>query len=407
MKKIKIKNKKSYLVFILCLILLLGIIIYFVINFFRSKDISYNNNVNSKIVLKDEDIYKYDDVKIFKGNNPDNYIYFSNILWRIISINKDGTLDIVTDNNINILKNVNYNVNKYVNDVFLSSIDKEYLDKTSYCNDIITVIEKNNCKDIYTGDYVRLLSIEDIINSDDNGNSYLLNNIEYWLNNKYKDNPFVIVNNKISNVNNDTASGVRPVVRLNKDIIIDTGNGTYDDPYVVKDNRSGFNVGDYIKLDNDLWTIYEVNKDSIKLALTNSLSGAKVFGDNSEYNISNENSIANYLNNTYLDSLSYKDILIDSKWEIGTYSDNYNDVSKKNITTKVGMLSVKDIKLVNNKWGYYLITPNGNDEVYFYNANSFTSKTNYLHSIVPTISIKNDYNVSGNGTKDNPFKIEV
>lgn len=407
MKKIKIKNKKSYLVFILCLILLLGIIIYFVINFFRSKDISYNNNVNSKIVLKDEDIYKYDDVKIFKGNNPDNYIYFSNILWRIISINKDGTLDIVTDNNINILKNVNYNVNKYVNDVFLSSIDKEYLDKTSYCDDIITVIEKNNCKDIYTGDYVRLLSIEDIVNSDDNGNSYLLNNIEYWLNNKYKDNPFVIVNNKISNVNNDTASGVRPVVRLNKDIIIDTGNGTYDDPYVVKDNRSGFNVGDYIKLDNDLWTIYEVNKDSIKLALTNSLSGAKVFGDNSEYNISNENSIANYLNNTYLDSLSYKDILIDSKWEIGTYSDNYNDVSKKNITTKVGMLSVKDIKLVNNKWGYYLITPNGNDEVYFYNANSFTSKTNYLHSIVPTISIKNDYNVSGNGTKDNPFKIEV
>lgn len=407
MKKIKIKNKKSYLVFILCLILLLGIIIYFVINFFRSKDISYNNNVNSKIVLKDEDIYKYDDVKIFKGNNPDNYIYFSNILWRIISINKDGTLDIVTDNNINILKNVNYNVNKYVNDVFLSSIDKEYLDKTSYCDDIITVIEKNNCKDIYTGDYVRLLSIEDIINSDDNGNSYLLNNVEYWLNNKYKDNPFVIVNNKISNVNNDTASGVRPVVRLNKDIIIDTGNGTYDDPYVVKDNRSGFNVGDYIKLDNDLWTIYEVNKDSIKLALTNSLSGAKVFGDNSEYNISNENSIANYLNNTYLDSLSYKDILIDSKWEIGTYSDNYNDVSKKNITTKVGMLSVKDIKLVNNKWGYYLITPNGNDEVYFYNANSFTSKTNYLHSIVPTISIKNDYNVSGNGTKDNPFKIEV
>ena len=100
-------------------------------------------------------------------------------------------------------------------------------------------------------------------------------------------------------------------------------------------------------------------------------------------------------------------MLIDSKWETGKYTDSYSIVDKNIVTAKVGMLSVKDLKLVNNKWGYYLITPSDEEEVYFYNTNSYVSKTNYLRSIVPTISIKNNYKVSGMGTKDNPFEVEV
>ena len=100
-------------------------------------------------------------------------------------------------------------------------------------------------------------------------------------------------------------------------------------------------------------------------------------------------------------------MLIDSEWETGKYTDSYSNVDKNIVTAKVGMLSVKDLKLVNNKLGYYLIIPSDKEEVYFYNTNSYVSKTNYLRSIVPTISIKNNYKVNGMGTKDNPFEVEV
>lgn len=403
----KNKDKKYYLILLICVILILSILIYFIINLVGSNKINNKNNISNNISLKEEDIYYDGDVKIFKGENPNNYLYFSNILWRIISINKDGSLDVTTDNSINILKNVNYDVNKYVNDIFLSSIDKKYLDRVSYCNDIISKIEKVECKNIYTKDYVRLLSIEDIINSNDNGNSYLLNNLDYWLNNRYDNKPFVINSNKITNDNNDKAYGVRPVIRLNSSTIIKSGNGTIDNPYIVSEDNTGMKVGSYIKLDNDLWIVYEVNKNRVNLALVNGLSGVKVFGDNSEFNVDKEGSIAYYLNNDYLDSLSYKDMLISNEWKTGKYIDSYDNVDKNIVSTKVGMLSVKDLKLVNNKWGYYLITPSDEEEVYIYNTDNFISKTNYLHNIVPTISIKNNYKLNGLGTKDNPFEVEV
>ncbi len=59
-------------------------------------------------------------------------------------------------------------------------------------------------------------------------------------------------------------------------------------------------------------------------------------------------------------------MLIDSEWETGKYTDSYSNVDKNIVTAKVGMLSVKDLKLVNNKWGYYLITPSDKEEVYFF-----------------------------------------
>ena len=315
MRKIKNKNKKRCLVLICCLVLVLGIVVYFIVNLIGSRGLSNNQGSNNSITLNEKDIYKYD--------------------------------------------------------------------------------------------YVRLLSIEDIVNSADNDKSYLLSDLDYWLNNKSNSKPFVVVNNKIASGDSKDGYGVRPVIRLKSSITIKSGDGTLDKPYIVSEDTTGLSVGSYIKLDNDLWVIYETGKDNVKLALADALTGAKAFGNSSEYNIDKDDNIAHYLNNDYLNSLSYKDMLIDSKWETGKYTDSYNSVDKNVVTAKVGMLSVKDLKLVNNKWGYYLITPSDEEEVYFYNTNSYVSKTNYLRSVVPTISIKNNYKVNGMGTKDNPFEVEV
>ena len=117
----------------------------------------------------------------------------------------------------------------------------------------------------------------------------------------------------------------------------ETQNISIDKPYVVSEDTTGLSVGSYIKLDNDLWVIYEVGKDNVKLALANGLSGAKAFGNSSEYNIDKDDSIAHYLNNDYLNSLSYKDMLIDSEWETGKYTDSYSNVDKNTALAEAGV----------------------------------------------------------------------
>ena len=67
MKKVKVKNKSNYLVLICCLFLVLGIVIYFIINLIGSENLGNNNDINDNITLNKKDINKYDNVKIFKG----------------------------------------------------------------------------------------------------------------------------------------------------------------------------------------------------------------------------------------------------------------------------------------------------------------------------------------------------
>ena len=41
---------------------------------------------------------EYDeDLCAFKGLNPENYLWYSGFMWRIIGINKDGTIRMITE----------------------------------------------------------------------------------------------------------------------------------------------------------------------------------------------------------------------------------------------------------------------------------------------------------------------
>ena len=55
---------------------------------------------------------------------------------------------------------------------------------------------------------------------------------------------------------------------------------------------------------------------------------------------------------------------------------------------------------------FYLITPSS-DYVYLYNSDEYLSKPNMARKIVPTIYINNKKIISGDGTKDNPYILEV
>ena len=76
--KKEIKFKKRIIFCIGCLIFVLIIISYLIINFINNKDIGNKNEVNFDI--KNEDIYIEGDTKIFKGENPNNYVVFNKLL---------------------------------------------------------------------------------------------------------------------------------------------------------------------------------------------------------------------------------------------------------------------------------------------------------------------------------------
>ena len=179
----------------------------------------------------------------------------------------------------------------------------------------------------------------------------------------------------------------------------------YDDNKIEKDNND-IQVGDYITLGEDKWVVYEISKKNIKLTTADLLDKTYRFDLNSTvYNPETVNSIGYYLNNTYYNSLSYKDKLIESEWYVSNYKTSYKDVETDKVKAKVGLLNVSDLKLNSKLSDYFLL--NGNDTgVYLYGNELITSKVAIYRSIRPAIMIKKSKVASGNGSIDKPFILE-
>ena len=84
---------------------------------------------NQPIVYEKDGLYRTSGMYIYKGENVDNYIRYSNMLWRIVKFNIDGSLDLVLDGNINMLKWNNdvvsfekSDIYKYLNNYFFNFI---------------------------------------------------------------------------------------------------------------------------------------------------------------------------------------------------------------------------------------------------------------------------------------------
>src|SRR5574344_7796 len=109
----------------------------------EAKELIMNSIVkDSTIVYENDGLYRISGMYIYKGANASNYIIYSNMLWRIVKFNTDGSLDIVLDNNINMLKwnstitsFTSSDLYKYLNDYFYNLIDKTNLTTTTICND--------------------------------------------------------------------------------------------------------------------------------------------------------------------------------------------------------------------------------------------------------------------------------
>lgn len=375
---------------------------------------------DTPIVFEGSGIYRESGVYVYKGKDANNYIEFSNLIWRIIRTNSDGSLEIILDDSINALawdfEGNNYSdsdINKYLNDVFAKNLNTNYLINTTICNDKMESIDKFSCSDKNNEYYVKLLSANEFLNTVADGATYVVDENELvWLGTKGIDELVWHTNgSNISTSNQNNPYYIKPVVTIKNSTALLSGKGTKEEPFIIEKDNGKVNVGDYIKIDEDLWVVYEKDNNNVKLAYStlynNGLSTYRFDVEKIDYDPESDNSLAKLLNTEFYETLSYKDLLLDFDVYTGLYDKSYKDIYESKVSVKVGILNAADLKFDEEISGYYLSTKASDSRVFCYKDGLSYSKPGLSRAYRPTISIKVSDNLEGKGTKEAPLVIEV
>lgn len=433
----KRRLKKSFLFqFIFCavsIIFIIGCFIYYgsrLIKYYKiynptnengeKTDFLYMNIVkNNSVVYEGDGLYMSGGNYIYKGVEVNNYIEYSNMLWRIIRINPDNTIQIALDSSINQLKwnsdVTTYDksdVNAYVNDIFLKYLDTSLLEKSTICLDTVNSIKEYTCNSTNKDYYVRILSANDFINSQKNG-TYLDNDQEMWTSTTTDEQVWYTSGNTLDKDYSDEMHYIKPVITLKSSVIYKDGDGSKENPYVISDKKQELTIGSYVTLGDDTWIVYEVNEDSVRLILNNLYNDGKTEYHYSKSGYSYDEdkgyTIAKYLNKIILPKITYKDLINETTWYIGEYNDSYKDVYEKSVEAKIGLYSIADLKFNYDLDSYYLITPSTSTSVYSWKSKEFTIEKTLSTNKGLRLAIEiNKRNIkSGTGTSTDPYELEV
>ena len=421
-KKQKIFNLVSLSIIIFFGLFYLGRLIYFKI--LNDKKIVYSELLAEQVkerkikyeaiptLINEDNIYR------FANDAKNNYVKFMGYIWRIVKVNEDNTITMVTENNITSLAYYSDNFDesqiiKWLND---NSLDKNYMTTTYSCLDSFNSIDNISCQKTNNYD-VTLLSVEDYTKAGAT-NSYLNNGEYFWTTNNYQDEYWYVSNEGKLGLNDNTeVYGIRPVITLNSDTKVLSGNGTIDNPYEIIEHKpqtlNDIYVGEYLTLNDTLWRVVAKNNNNIKLVSEeyikdeNGILETFYSNYNNEADIDYENSLLYYLNNTYYNNFKEKDLITKGTFYTGGIEDNYQTIYDSSIEAYVGLLSIAEpfvydfgnvftlSKNINNDLGIFVI-----DE----NKMLFEDTVDSLHYVRPSIHIKNNINIkSGDGTYLSPY----
>ena len=389
---------------------------------------------NDNSLVKDGDgLHQDTDGYYFKGNSVNNYIKYSNRLFRIIRINNNDTIKVISDDigtsfmwgvdskydNSNVnhwLDNTN-NKNSGVYYNTLAGIDKLTV-KTEYTIDSLNKDKVVPGKDKYKSS-VTTLGIKDYIDAGGK-NSFLNISKAFWvLGYQDEQNLYVSPEGSIEETNTYESYGVRAVITLKKNISVVSGNGTKDDPYIINQENYKNDVDNYVKLGNDLWkinvdskegyyTMYAADYLKIGDVITSpyDLEGSVIFDSNERKNI------GYFLNHNYYDTLTYRDLLLPTPWKIGEISLDNDYIYYKNFDNedlaKVGLLNIFDYYSGELDDFFYLNnTGEVSDMVFIHNREGYLEEdgVDEYRKVVPCISISKNRIKGGTGTKEDPYRV--
>ncbi len=443
-KETKLIGKKEFIFDLLSLVIALGIALYFggrSLYYYslqnaktEAKTLSGLVLANNKIVNEGDGFHQIDAGYCFKGNVDNNYVWFANRLFRILKINEDESVKLVGENygatfmwgeDSNYKEsNLRYWLTKTdsANGVYYSSIPSQstFLVKTSYTEDKLDNDKVIEGKNKYN-DFVTTLTISDYTNAGGK-NSFLKNGKLFYLIGHNSDDENLYVEEDGSVVGTDSLSGygVRPVITLNSKVTVSQGDGSKDNPFMIDMLGNNNYIDSYVKLGEDTYKVYENQDNKLKMYKTTYITsnGEEVLSgfnnnDGSRFNPYDRNSIAYYLNSSYLNSLSYKDYIVDNVYYTGyineetdyKFLNNYSD----SVTCRVALVNIFDYNSTNELNDYYHINTISDESTMAYSTYSngllFEDDINEVKHIVPAISINVSAVKGGSGRIDDPYTV--
>lgn len=373
----------------------------------------------ASIVYEGAGIYKEAGNYLYKGEEVDNYLRFSNMTWRIVKIANDNTVELVLDDPINVMafdsKSSSFtksDVSNYLNKEFVKYLDTSKLDKAIVCEDEISDLTKLSCNASNIDNYVKLPDISDFLNSIVEDTYMMSESDAMWLYNKKSDTEVWFASGyNISSSKTNAFNSVKPIVMLKNTNVLLGGKGTKEDPFTIEKEENKVKVGSYVTIGEDNWVVYKEEGKNLRLTLAelNTKVKTRPFSlTSNKYDPKDTGSIASYLNTYYYEDIDYKDLIVEASWYTGAYKTSYKDIYDEEVKAYVGMLNAADFKFGSFSDYYYLTTPAGNNLVYVYSKGLLESNINSYEYYRPAIMIKNDVKIkSGSGTINDPFILEV
>lgn len=345
---------------------------------------------------------------IYKYAANENYLWYSGNLWRILKINEDKTIDIIMNDALTMLNSndIELSLNK-----FYSNLNQDFLVSLTFCTDNISNLDNITCTNLNKAD-IALLDAK-TYNQIGGANSFLNDNSFYWLSNiSDNDTNWYVDNQGALGVNTKMALNIRPVVRLKSNIILKSGGGTLDNPYIIenleKKALNDANIGEYIRFNNNLYRIISKSENSISIKSVDCLKENEEclvykFGQNNNYLTSD---IFKYLNETYYEMIQDKDLTVKDKFYIGPYS-NYNDLLTGELEAYIGLPKIGDYYITRD-FNSYLLTPGDSNTIYTINetGNYYLNLTTMSLQIYPIINLNKELKIeTGLGILDNPYTL--
>ena len=240
---------------------------------------------NNPTVSTGYGLYNKGGNKVFRGEVVNNYIQLDKTVWRIMRITSTGEMVLITegyeanslpwDDRYNQTVSYQAGINTYSAsriresiarlydlpedsaeaEIFLSDADKSKLVQYNLCTGKRSGTEQGSdnaseCREVLRDQIIGIPTVSDYMAASTDLNcktatsaacqnyNYLVNGEEWWTITPIKENTYQAYtvdtdgDIEIKNVNN--YANLRPVVHLNSRVLYKSGNGSKDDPYIIK-----------------------------------------------------------------------------------------------------------------------------------------------------------------------------
>ena len=387
-------------------------------------------------------IKKATDDGVYKGEQNNNYVKLDGILFKIVGINSDSSVKIVSEESLGA---VDYNgLYSWLNDYFynkLSDNAKSYIKKDStWCNESVDNVNNYKKCNSYSKKYpVGVLSILDYNNSK-SGDSYnLISTSPTWVSNQksessaYVKSYYDITDGKTydyKEFSKEEIYEVKPALNIIKDTELVSGDGTYSNPYTFKNNTNGKKgdkistalTGSYISYSGYTWRVIGSEADGTsQITMLDSISDAnnyyytiydtkmRIYSPNVKTNIAYKisNTVSSYIKTNYFVE---KGITIPVYKEKISYNQKTNT---KNYKVKLSEVSLFDLYSTNSNSDIstlYQETLSSENILYIDSPTLKTIKTTYTSTDEYGLRLsgylnKNVVIKNGDGSESNPYTL--